>query len=50
MDARRPMKPIISDPLIIPRVKQVKFKCFFFQTSENTNQFCVGFPLSIEYG
>lgn len=25
MDARRPIKPIISDPLIIPRVKQVKF-------------------------
>lgn len=26
MEARRPAKPIISDPLIIPRVKQVKIQ------------------------
>lgn len=44
MDARRPIKPIISDPLIIPRVKQVNSADpmrirIVFLCAENTSQF-----------
>lgn len=39
MDARRPSKPILSDPLIIPRVKQVgSSQIHFICTCKNKMQ------------